>query len=122
MVNGGRATHIFTNPPESASRNRSGSLVSIQYCYRARDRDINVERTISFLISLNQHGLFEVKNISIIRNTPRNSTRIAIDSPGKIEQICCDTTPLSGFQIPSSEYTFGIVTTNANVKPLAFAN
>ncbi len=60
-----RATHIFTIPPESASRNCSGSLVSIQYCYRARDRDINKRRDIfvlSSLISLNQDGLYEVKN------------------------------------------------------------
>ncbi len=70
-------THIFTIPPESASRNCSGSLVSIQYCYRARDRNINVEQTIfilSSLVSRNEHGLFEVKNITTIRNTPRNST------------------------------------------------
>ncbi len=39
-------------------------------------------------------------------------------------QICCDTTytPLSGFQIPASEYTFGIVITNINVRSLAFDN
>ncbi len=120
-----RATHIFTIPPGSASRNCNGSLISIQYCYRARDRDINIEQTIfilSSLLSLNQHGLFEVKNISIILNTPRNSTCIAIDSPGKIQQIiCCDTTPLSGLQIPSSEYIFGVTITDpAAVRPLAF--
>ncbi len=121
-----RETQIFTIPPESAPRNCSDSLVSIQYCYRARDRDINVEQTIfilSSLISLNQQGLFEVKNISIIRNTPRNSTCVAIDSPGKIQQICCDTTPLSGLQIPSSEYAFGVTVTDpVNVRPLAFRN
>ncbi len=119
-----RATHIFTIPSESASRNCNGSLVSIQYCYQARDTDINVERTIfnlSSLISLNQPGLFEVKNITTIRNTPQNST--CTDPPGNIEQICCDTTPLSGLQIPSSEYIFGVTITNpVNVRPLAFRN
>ncbi len=123
MVKGGKATHIFTIPPESASRNCSGSLVSIQYCYRARDADINVEQTIfilSSLISLNQHGLFEVINTTIVRNTPRNS--ICTDPPGNIEQICCDTTPLSGLQISSSEYIFGVTITDpAAVRPLAFS-
>ncbi len=102
-VKGERATHIFTIPPESASRNCSGSLVSIQYCYRARDQDINVEQTIfdlTSLISLNQCGLFEVKNITTISSTPRNS--ICTDVSGKIQQICCDITPLSGLHIPSS--------------------
>ncbi len=121
-MKGERATHIFTIPPESVSRNCSGSLVSIQYCYRARNRDINVEQTIfilSSLISLNQQGLFEVKNITTIRNTPQNS--ICTDPPGDIEQICCDTTPLSGLQIPSSEYIFGVtITAPAAVRPLAF--
>ncbi len=120
MVKGGRATHIFTIPPESASRNCSGGLVSIQYCYRARDTDINVEQTIfilSSLISLNQQGLFEVKNITTISSTPRNST--CTDVSGRIQQICCDTTPLSGFQIPSSEYTFGVTII---VRLLAFDN
>ncbi len=124
MVKRGRATHIFTIPPESASRNCSGSLVSIQYCYRARDRDINVEQTIfdlSSLISLNQHGLFEVNNITTISSTPRNST--CTDPPGDIQQICCDTTSLSGLQIPTSEYIFGVTITDpVNVRPLAFRN
>ncbi len=119
-----RATHIFTIPPESVSRNCSGSLVSIQYCYRARDRNINNELPIfnlSSLISLNQHGLFEVNNITTISSTPRNST--CTDLPGRIQQICCDTTPLSGLHIPSSEYIFGVTITNpVNVRPLAFRN
>ena len=75
-VKGKRATHIFTIPPELVSRNCSGSLVSIQYCYRARDRDIDILQTIfilSSLISLNQLGLFEVKNTTSYH--PKYSTK-----------------------------------------------
>ncbi len=111
-MKGESATHIFTIPPESASRNCSGSLVSIQYCYPARDSDINVEQTIfilSSLVSLNQLGLFEVISTTTIRTTPRNS-KCTETGPFKI--MCCDTTPLSGLQITSSEYVFGVTITN----------
>ena len=118
-VNG--VTYFFTVPAESASRNCSGDVVSIQYCYRARDSDRNRVRTVFNLLAVNRSGLQFTTILSIaIQTTPQDS--ICTNRRGMIQQICCDTTPLSGFQIPSSEYTFGTVITNANVRPLAFAN
>ncbi len=114
-------TYFFTVPAESASHNCSGDTVSIQYCYRARDSDRNNVRTVFTLLAVNRSGLQFTTILSItIQTTPQNS--ICTNPGGNIQQICCDTTPLSGLQIPSSEYTFGIVITNANVRPLAFEN
>ncbi len=116
-VNG--ITHFFTVP---ASHNCSGDMVSIQYCYQARKSDINKVRTVFNLLAVNRSGLEFTTILSItIQTTPRNS--ICTNPPGRgMQRICCDTTPLNGFQIPPSEYTFGIVITNVNVRPLAFAN
>ena len=114
-------TYFFTVPAESASSNCSGTAVSIQYCYRARDRDINIERVVFVLLTVARNGLnFTIQRPRrFIRTTPTNST--CTEFIGGIQQICCDTTPLSGFQIPASEYTFGIVNNN-NIRPLAFVN
>ncbi len=118
-VNG--VTYFFIVPAESASRNCSGDVVSIQYCYQARDSDRNEVRTVFNLLAVGRNELqFTIISSTPIQTTPQDS--ICTDPPGSIQQICCDTTPLSGFQIPSSEYTFGIVITNANVRPLAFAH
>ncbi len=113
-------TFFFTVPAESASRNCSGDAVFIQYCYRARDGDKNEVRIFNLLAVDRNELEFTVISSTPIQTTPQDS--ICTDPEGRIQQICCDTTPLSGFQIPSSEYTFGIVITNINVRPLAFAN
>ncbi len=132
FMTGGRANftgsangvaYFFTLPAESVSRNCSGDVVSIQYCYRARYNNITMGTSINVfnLLDVDRNGTqFTVINSTIIQTTSNNS--ICTDPPGNIQQICCDTTPLSGLQIPSSEYTFGIVITNANVRPLAFAD
>ncbi len=115
-------TYFFTVPAESASPNCSGTAVSIEYCYRARHNDINVESVVFVLLTVARDGLnFTIQSPrNVIRTTPTNST--CTEFQGGIEQICCGTTPLSGFQIPSSEYTFGIVITNRDVRPLAFVD
>ncbi len=70
---------------------------------------------------MGRNGLqFTIISSTPIQTTPQDN--ICTDPEGRIQQICCDTTPLSGFQIPSSEYTFGIVITDRNVRPLAFVN
>ena len=118
-------TYIFTIPSESTvQRNCSGRVMSIQYCYQARNEDIGNSRDVFHLLSLVQDGLqFTVSTNVIIQTTPQNS--ICSDFPGSLRQICCDTTSLSvsdQFQIPPSTYTFGVVIINNNVKLLAFAN
>ncbi len=115
-------TFFFTVPTESVSHNCSGDAVSIQYCYRARNSDRNEVTTVFNLLAVDRNGLqFTIISSTNIQTTPQDS--ISTDPGGSVQQICCDTTPLSGFQIPSSEYTFSIVTTSSrNVRPLAFAN
>ena len=93
--------------------------MSIEYCYRARDIDINGARDVFNLLAADRNGLqFTITDNIIIQTTPQNS--ICTNPPGGIQQICCDTTPLSGLQIPSSEHTFGIVITNVDTLPLGF--
>ena len=118
-------TYIFTIPSESTvQRNCSGRVMSIQYCYQARNEDIGNTQDVFRFLSLTQDGLqFTVSTNVIIQTTPLNS--ICSDFPGSLQQICCDTTSLSvndQFQIPPSTYTFGIVIVNNNVKLLAFTN
>ena len=116
-------TYIFTIPSESPLRNCSGTVVSLQYCYQARDRDIGITRDVFNFLSLVQNGLqFTVSSRLTIQTTPQNS--ICTDPSGSIQQICCDTSSLNAnnqFQLPSSDFTFGVVITNSNVRPLAFA-
>ena len=116
-------TYFFTVPAESASRNCSGDVVSIQYCYqvRNRSRDRVTNSSVFKLLAVDRNGLqFTIINSTTIQTTPQG---IICTNPqaGGIT-ICCDITPLSGLHIPASEYTFGIVITNRNVRPLAFAN
>ena len=119
-----RVAYIFTIPPESSLRNCSGTVVSLQYCYQARNRDIERNRPVNVFIflSLTQNGMrFTVNRQMFIRTTPANT--ICTNSSGSIEQICCDTTTLNTnnqLQLSSSNFSFGVVITNGNVRPLAF--
>ena len=121
-------THVFTLPSESVQRNCSGRVVSIQYCYQAKNSERDKRQNVFNFLSLVQgpvHGgvKFTVNSNITIQTTPQNS--ICTDPPGNIEQICCDNTSLSAtdqFQIPPSTYTFGVQIINNNVKPLAFTN
>ncbi len=114
-------TYIFTIPPEQIlQRNCSGGVVSIQYCYQASN--LGGEIDIFNLLSLHREtGDFRVDSSSPIRSTPSNQICVPHMS-GTV--WCCDNTPLSSNQlsIPSSEYTFGVVTFSGDVTPLAFHN
>ena len=118
-------TYIFTVPPESPLRNCSGTVVSLQYCYQARNGDRENNRTVFNFLSLTQNGMhFTVNRRISTRTIPSNT--ICTKPSGNIQQICCDNTSLSiynRFQIPSSSgFAFGVVITNRNVRPLAFTN
>ena len=117
-----RVAYIFTIPPESSLRNCSGTVVSLQYCYQARNRDIGISRTVFIFLSLTQNGMhFTVNRRIFIRTTPANT--ICTNSSGSIEQICCDTTTLNAnnrLELSSSNFSFGVVITYGNVRPLAF--
>ncbi len=114
-------THIYTIPPEQIlQRNCSGGVVSIQYCYQASN--LGGKNTVIFnLLSLHREtrGVFRVDSSIPIRSDPSNE----ICTSGN-PVWCCDNTPPSSNQlsIPSSEYTFGVVTFSGDVTPLAFHN
>ena len=108
-----RNTFIFTINSESPLRNCNGTVVSLQYCYQARNGDMG---NITFL-SLAQNGMqVRVKNRITIRTTPQNNKCI-----GDTEQICCvtgDLKPKQQFKITSSMYSFGVVINGR--RPLSF--
>ena len=118
-------TYIFPIPSESPLRNCSGTVVSLQYCYQARNRDSGRNRTVFNFLFLTRNS---INNFTVIRNTTIRTIptdRKCTDPRNNIEQICCDNTSLSiydRFQLPSSNFTFGIEITNVNVRPLAFTN
>ena len=120
-------TYIFTIPPESPlMRNCSGTVVSLQYCYQARDSDIGRNRNIFNLLFLTQNGMDFTVNGMITRQAhPRNNTCTDPNSEA-IQQICCETRSLTGlniydrFHIPFSSFAFGVVITDGNVRPLTF--
>ena len=133
LARSSRRTYIFTIPSESVQRNCSGRVVSIQYCYQARNGDIGQTRNIFNFLSLVQEPVqnrvnrvqFTVNSSITIQTTPQNS--ICTDPPGNIQQICCDTASLidnDQFQIPlpPSNYTFGVRIINNNVRPLIFTS
>ena len=115
-------TYIFTIPSESSLRNCSGTVVSLQYCYEARNSELRKTNDVFNFLSITRNNLLFTANSRLtIQTTPQNS--ICTDPPGGIQQICCDTSSLSAnnqFQLPSSDFTFGVVITNSNVRPLVF--
>ena len=108
-----KSTFIFTITSESLLRNCNGTVVSLQYCYQARNGDMG---NITFL-SLAQNGMQVKVNKRIsMRTTPQNNKCI-----GDTEQICCvtgDLQPRQRFKITSSMYSFGVVINGR--RPLSF--
>ena len=104
-------TYIFTIPSESPLRNCSGTVVSLQYCYKTINNNSRSRNAFNFL-SLSQDGTqFTVKSRVAIRRSRCNLL------------ICCSTIFLQQkdrFIITSKKFVFGVVINN-NVKPLAFA-
>ena len=116
-------TYIFTIPPESPLRNCSGTVVSLQYCYQARDSDRNGNRKVFDLLSLTQNGTQFTVDRKITRQARPQNNRCTDPNSRGIQQICCEITELNiydRFHIPSSNFAFGVVITNVNVRPLAF--
>ena len=119
-------TYIFTVPPESPLRNCSGTVVSLQYCYQARDIDIGQNRNVFNLLFLTQNGMDFTVNGRITRKARPRNNRCTDPNSGGIQQICCEITSLTGlniynrFHIPSSSFAFGVVIRNGNVRPLTF--
>ena len=108
-------TYIFPIPSKSPLYNCSGTVVSLQYCYQARDRDIGMNQRVFNFLSLVKNGLdFTVSKKIRIRTSPQNST---CTQWGRNQQqiICCDSTslqPTDRFKIPPTNYSFGVVVRN----------
>ncbi len=115
-------TYIYTIPSEQIlQRNCSGGVVSIQYCYQASNLG-GGSIVIFNLLSLHREetgDIFRVDSSIPIRSDPTNDICTTGNS-----KWCCDNTLLSSnpLSIPSSEYTFGVVTFSGDVTPLAFHN
>ena len=108
---------IFTTPPESTC---NGTVLAFEFCYLALNDEIGkIDRDVFRFVSLSRNGLqFTITDFDSIRI--RTSPRDAICSllvPFDGRYICCDTYTLPDdeqFQIPSSNYTFGVVIRTLN--------
>ena len=117
---GNRFGYIFTIP---ADRDCTGSVVALQYCYQAKNRNIGDRNGVFKFAHLTRNGhQITLGNSFDVQTTPQND---ACTAPmGAIQQICCATTTLSAtnrFQIPSPSYTFAIILIGSDIQPLQFA-
>ena len=112
--------HIFAIPPLPFKKTCNGSVVSLEYCYRAR-QVINNPIPIFRFFSLKQDGFqYIVDQRFIVESQPRAS--ICSTSPDLRNVFCCDRTDLdTNIELKSpSSYTFGVL-----IRPrelLAFAD
>ena len=103
---------IFTTPPESTC---SGTVLAFEFCYQADGNEIGrTDREVFRFVSLSRDGLqFTVIDFDYVRiRTNPQSAICSIQDEEDRQYICCDTQTLPAdeqFQIPSSEYTFGVV-------------
>ena len=115
-----RATYFFTIPPESAERNCSGTVVTIQFCYRIRKNLINSTQDVLLFHSVTRDGFdFTVNGSFTVRTTPHQSEC----AQSRNWYLCCDTTTLSAenqLSISPESYTFGVTIVNKDVTPYAF--
>ncbi len=121
-----RNTYIFTIPAELAAAaaefNCNGTIVSIQYCYDARNQGSRMN--VFDLVTLNKSGnTFTVASSFRVQTTPQSGICTLILSG---RWACCDR-----FDIPpdnhiqllsSSNLTYGVVNRNNDVRPLTFVN
>ena len=118
MTRTGRArnTSIFTIPAQVCS----GTIVSIQYCYRARNGTHNTNVTIfNFLVLTRNGSSFTVVRSFSVRTTPR----VDICTSSIAHYYCCDKfniDPNDQILLSSSDLTFGVVNRDGAVRPLAF--
>ena len=115
-------TYIFTLPALSSERNCSGTVLSLQYCFLARARDIGNTLSVFDLLSLTRDGnQFTVNE----RFAPPQITLrqdMCADPPEMgMRRVCCTTVSLESgqVQVPASAFTFGVLT---NVRLLTFVD
>lgn len=115
-------TYVFTIPPESTERNCSGTVMAIQFCYQARARDIGRTRNVFDFIILTRNGqeltVTERRKVKVV---PSDTT--CTNPPGSIERVCCTMQKFTEqFELPSSNFTFGVVNRMNRVRMLTFVD
>ena len=126
------STAVFTfifHPP--ATRNCSGTLTTIEYCYLLADRELFNDEHFLFNLSLlspesgdgneeddeddSDRVSVRVSQVFSIRSTP--TTELCKRQPNN-KAVCCDTMLLTNVQITSMDEYYGITISNSNAMPL----
>ena len=108
---------VFTTPPEPTC---SGTVMAFEFCYMTAGGQIGTtNRNVFRFVSLSRVGLqftvvTDVDPVDVtIRTSPREDIcSVLVEDGDNSQHICCDTSTLPAgeqFQIPSSNYTFGVV-------------
>ena len=110
-----RRAYIYTISPESARRDCSGTVTAVEYCYKATGRNMQQTRDVFYILSLtpsvnqtNNRTQFTV-NSRININSTASDNICAVNQDSQSQFFCCENKSLE-YQIPSSNFTFGIVT------------
>ena len=120
---GGGASAVYVYPV-SEDRDCSGTVVAIELCYRAFDRNKGSRQSIFTLIAMNQVGLRVTPYHRVpVVVTPTNAN--CVPSSGVIN--CCDIMHLSNsqqFQLPppTSLFAYGLEYQAGDITPLAFTS
>ena len=122
-------TYFFTLPPLSPERNCSGTIVAIQFCYRA---DLNSgeimggdpQEIFEFLVTDREDSLFTITSRFSVEATSSDSNCVIGNRipPNTPHDCCTSFEPPSELlnQIPSSSFTFGIRILDMDFKPFVF--
>ena len=115
-------TFVFDLPPVPAERSCSGTIIAIEFCYQIES--INLEdRTNSFnYLTLSRNGQqYTVIDRLRVRTTPSQSICVNSTAPDSEDfLVCCDRESRREFMMTPSEYSFAILTRNAQM--LTFSN
>ena len=117
-------TYIFTIPPEPPGTwHCNGGVLAIQICYQATGSDYGTVDFLRILTLVENNDQFNIIKSVIVQANSSASTCRAHHAVDNVEQICCEKIQFSStdqFPINSSNFTFGLVILNANLRPLLF--
>ena len=127
-LTGGRGTiFVFTTPPEPTC---SGTVLAIEFCYLTFQSEIGRRREFLKFASLTGSGfdftVIDFDPFQIETNAEAAICSVLVEDKDDSQYICCETQTLDAdeqFQIPSSDYTFGLVTRRDEneIRPLTFS-
>ena len=137
-LSGGRGTiFVFATPPEPTCS--GGTVLAIEFCYLAFHSEIGRRREFFRFASLTGSGfdftVIDFDPFQIETNAEAAICSVLVedddeesddDDNNNRQYICCETQTLDAdvqFQIPSSDYTFGLVTRRGEneIRPLTFS-